>query len=198
MRSEPVSRRAVLVAALAAVSVLVAAFRRRSERAEAAELAPTPACGDQPTPEQTEGPYWTPQSPERSDFSSDQAPGPPMVLSGTVLTTTCAPVAGALVDLWQADGNGVYDNEGYRLRGHVFADSAGGFRFTTVKPGLYPGRTRHFHVKVQAPDGPVLTTQLYFPGEPFNDTDPIYRPELEMAVSDGDPAEGTFTFVVST
>lgn len=196
MRTEPVSRRAVLVAALATVSVLVAAVRRRSGAAEAAELAPTPACGDQPTPEQTEGPYWTPRSPERGDFSSDGAPGPPMVLSGTVLTTTCAPVAGAVVDLWQADGNGVYDNEGYRLRGHVLTDSAGGFRFTTVKPGLYPGRTRHFHVKVQAPGGPVLTTQLYFPGEPFNETDPIYRRELEMAVSDGDPVEGTFTFVV--
>jgi protocatechuate 3,4-dioxygenase beta subunit len=198
VRTEPVSRRAVLVAALATVSVLVAAGRRRSGPAEAAELAPTPACDDQPTPEQTEGPYWTPQSPERSDFSSDGAPGPPMVLSGTVLTTTCAPVAGAVVDLWQADGNGVYDNEGYRLRGHVFTDSAGGFRFVTVKPGLYPGRTRHFHVKVQAPGGPVLTTQLYFPGEPFNDTDPIYRPELEMALRDGEPTEGTFTFVVRT
>lgn len=198
MRSEPVSRRAVLVTALVTVPVLVAVRRQRGRSAEAAELAPTPACDDGPTPEQTEGPYWTPQSPERSDFSSDGAPGPPMVLSGTVLTTTCSPVAGALVDLWQADGNGVYDNEGYRLRGHVFTDSAGGFRFATVKPGLYPGRTRHFHVKVQAPGGPVLTTQLYFPGEPLNDTDPIYRPELEMAVSDGDPTEGTFTFVVRT
>ena len=198
MRSEPVSRRAVLLAVLAAGPVLVAVTRRRNRTAGAADLAPTPACGDQPTPEQTEGPYWTPQSPERSDFSSDQAPGPPMVLSGTVVTTTCAPVSGALVDLWQADGNGVYDNEGYRLRGHVFTDSAGGFRFATVKPGLYPGRTRHFHVKVQAPGGPVLTTQLYFPGEPFNDTDPIYQPELEMAVRDGDPVEGTFTFVVRT
>ena len=66
-------------------------------------------------------------------------------------------------------------------------------------PGLYPGRTRHFHVKVQAPNGPVLTTQLYFPGDPANSRDGIFRPELLMDVRDAsDGKEGIFDFVVET
>lgn len=198
MDNRVITRRAALVAFLGAVPLLVVTGRRRAGAEAAPQLAPTPACDDGPTPEQTEGPFWTPESPERGDFSADGAPGQAMVLSGSVVSTACQPVAGALVDLWQADGAGVYDNAGFRLRGHVFTDASGGFAFRTVKPGLYPGRTRHFHVKVQAPGGPVLTTQLYFPGEPANQADGIYRPELEMTVREGDPVEGTFTFVVRT
>ena len=65
-------------------------------------------------------------------------------------------------------------------------------------PGIYTGRTRHIHVKVQAPDGPVLTTQLYFPGEPDNDRDGIFQPELVLSdVRDrGDTRQGSFTFVL--
>ena len=65
-------------------------------------------------------------------------------------------------------------------------------------PGIYSGRTRHIHVKVQAPDGPVLTTQLYFPGEPDNDRDGIFSPELVLDdVRDtGDARQGSFTFVL--
>ncbi|MGH9000702.1 MAG: hypothetical protein ACRDY7_15085, partial [Acidimicrobiia bacterium] len=149
-----------------------------------------------PTPSQTEGPYFTPGSPERGDLWDYGDMGDPMALSGQVVDTECRTVVRALVDLWQADAAGVYDNEGYRYRGHVFTDSFGRFRFSTVKPGLYPGRTRHFHVKVQAPGGPVLTTQLYFPDEPANATDGLYQPELEMTFPT--PPEGRFTFVVET
>lgn len=206
MPNQPVSRRTLLIAAAAGVPVLFAASRRRAgagavaaDAAPAeATLAPTPACGDGPTPEQIEGPFFTPQSPQRDDFSADGAVGRAMILAGSVVSVACQPVAGALVDLWQADGAGAYDNEGFHLRGHVFTDSAGSYRFRTVAPGLYPGRTRHFHVKVQPPGGPVLTTQLYFPGEPANSADGFYQPELEMDVRDGDPIEGAFTFVVET
>jgi len=147
-------------------------------------LAPTPACddGDDPTPRQTEGPFFTPSSPERSSLREDGMAGTPIALSGVVLTRACRPVAGALVDLWHADDSGAYDNEGFRLRGHQFTDGDGRYRFETIVPGLYPGRTRHFHVKYQAPDQPVLTTQLYFPGEPGNERDRIFRPELLMRV----------------
>ena len=75
---------------------------------------------------------------------------------------------GALVDLWHADDEGDYDNSGFRLRGHQFADGEGRFRFRTIVPAQLSGRTRHFHVKVQPKGGRVLTTQLYFPGEPGN------------------------------
>ena len=148
------------------------------------ELTPTPACddGDDPTPEQTEGPYYTPDTPERKDLLEDGVPGDRLVLTGTVLATDCRPIAKALLDFWQADGEGQYDNDGFRLRGHQFTDGRGRFSLTTVVPGLYPGRTRHIHVKVQRPDGEVLTTQLYFPGEAQNDSDGIFDEALLMDV----------------
>jgi protocatechuate 3,4-dioxygenase beta subunit len=143
-------------------------------------LAPTPACddGDEPTVEQTEGPFFAPDSPERASFLEPGIEGTRLVLAGSVLATDCSPVAGALLDFWHADSQGQYDNEGYRLRGHQFADRRGRYRLATIVPGLYTGRTRHIHVKVQAPGGPVLTTQLYFPGEPRNDSDSIFDPAL--------------------
>jgi protocatechuate 3,4-dioxygenase beta subunit len=168
----------------------------------AGTLAPTPACddGDDPTLAQTEGPYFTPNSPERASLLEAGLGGRRLVVAGTVLTTDCRPVRRALLDFWQADDAGQYDNQGYRLRGHQFSDAEGGWRLETVVPGLYTGRTRHIHVKVQAPDGPVLTTQLYFPGEPANDRDGIFRPELLLAdVRDrGDTRQASFTFVLET
>ena len=194
MAEPSVPRRRVL-AVLGALPLGAALARRAPARAGTATLLePTPACDDHPTPDQTEGPYWTPNSPERSDFTGDGAPGQPMTLTGTVVDTACRPVAGALLDFWHCDGAGNYDTKGYKLRGHQYSDGNGAFRLRTVKPGLYPGRTRHFHVKVRPPGGKVLTTQLYFPGEPGNRTDTIYRPELEMTVAvNGD---ASFTFVV--
>jgi protocatechuate 3,4-dioxygenase beta subunit len=161
----------------------------------AGALPPTPACddGDDPTPEQTEGPYFTPDSPERASLREAGMAGDRLTLAGTVLATDCRPVRRALLDFWQADAGGQYDNQGYRLRGHQFTDAEGRFRLETIVPGLYPGRTRHIHVKVQAPDRPVLTTQLYFPGEAANDSDGIFRQELLLDVAGG---RASFTFVL--
>jgi protocatechuate 3,4-dioxygenase beta subunit len=163
-------------------------------------LAPTPACddGDDPTPAQTEGPYFTPNSPQRASLLEAGMDGQRLVVAGTVLTTDCRPVGRALLDFWQADDAGQYDNQGYRLRGHQFSGADGTWRLETVVPGLYTGRTRHIHVKVQAPDGPVLTTQLYFPGEPENDRDGIFSPDLLLSgVHDTAGARrGSFTFVL--
>jgi protocatechuate 3,4-dioxygenase beta subunit len=193
MSEELVPRRHVL-AGLAALPLAATLVRLAPAGAEQGSLAPTPACDDEPTPEQTEGPYWTPDSPERNDFTGDGAPGDRMTLVGSVVDTACRPLAGTLLDFWQCDGNGTYDNTGHTLRGHLFSDDNGAFGLITVKPGLYPGRTRHFHVKVRPSGGNVLTTQLYFPGETANQADGIYRPELEMTVSpDG---EASFTFVL--
>ena len=108
------------------------------------------------------------------------------------------PIPGALVDFWHCDDAGVYDNEGYTFRGHQFATDDGRFELTTIVPGVYPGRTRHIHVKVQAPNQPILTTQLYFPGEAANARDGIYNPVLELqeyASSDAG-ATGRFNFVL--
>ena len=83
----------------------------------------------------------------------------------------------ALIDFWQCDARGVYDNEGYRFRGHQLTDAKGRYTLFTVVPGLYTGRTKHIHVKVQAPGEPVLTTQLFFPGVAGNASDGIFDTE---------------------
>jgi hypothetical protein len=168
--------------------------------AQAPTLPPTPACPDDDdfTPAQTEGPFYTPNSPERVSLLEPGMAGTAMVLTGQVLSPSCAPITGALVDVWHCDDAGVYDNAGYRLRGHQFTDQQGSYRFETIMPGLYPGRTRHFHVKVQAPNGPVLTTQLYFPDEPGNTSDGIFQPELLLDVREvAGGKTGTFTFVLA-
>jgi protocatechuate 3,4-dioxygenase beta subunit len=164
-----------------------------------ANLPLTPACtdGDAPTPAQTEGPYFTPNSPERTDLVTDGIEGRRIRLTGFALGTSCKPIPGALLDLWHCDADGHYDNRGYRLRGHQFTDAEGRYAFDTIVPALYPGRTRHFHLKVQAPGGDILTTQLYFPGEPGNESDRIFNPALLMRMSAGDGAEtGRYDFVL--
>ncbi len=92
---------------------------------------------------------------------------------------------------------GAYDNTGFRLRGYQLTDSAGRYSLETIVPGLYPGRTRHFHVKVQAANQPVLTTQLYFPGEPRNQADGIFNSKLVMMVRDTASGKAaTFNFIL--
>jgi protocatechuate 3,4-dioxygenase beta subunit len=160
------------------------------------ELAPTPECGADPraTSAQTEGPFFKPKSPLRSDLRSELK-GSPVVVTGLVLTRTCQPIPNALVDLWHADAEGEYDNRGFRGRGHLFTDAEGRYRFITIKPARYTGRTMHYHVKVQAANGPILTTQLYFPGEPGNRRDPLYRRDLELRFVD--EGVGRFDFVLN-
>ncbi len=170
-----------------------------ADRAVAQELPPTPAChdGDAPTVKQTEGPFFKPRSPERGDLREPGLVGRPVALAGTVLTRSCRPVARALVDVWHADDAGDYDNKGFRLRGHVFTDGEGRYAFRTILPGLYPGRTRHYHVKVQAPGQKVLTTQYYFPDEPRNRTDGLFHRALVMRVAeDGDGLAARFDVVL--
>ena len=166
----------------------------------ATSLAPTPACtdDDDPTPEQTEGPFYKSNSPERTDLRTGAGGGTALHLSGTVVTTACQPVNGAKVEFWQADDAGEYDNSGYRLRCHQFTDTQGRYALQTVVPGFYPGRTRHIHVMVQAPNQAVLTTQLYFPGEARNASDGIYRAECLIGIRDTSAGkDGTFTFVLN-
>ena len=161
----------------------------------------TPAChdGDAPTLAETEGPFFKPRSPERADLIEPGIKGRPIELAGQVLDRGCKPLAHALVDLWHADDNGDYDNKGFRLRGHVFTDAEGRYRFRTIVPALYTGRTRHFHVKVQPAGGRLLTTQLYFPDEPMNRRDGLFRSELVMRMGRaGEDLEGRFDFVVAT
>ncbi|MFG3495510.1 carbohydrate-binding protein [Streptomyces sp. NPDC047928] len=193
--------RAALAAGVAAPAVLMGVpALARAVGGSGGALEPTPACddGDDPTPPQMEGPYFKPNSPRRTSLLEPNTPGVRLTVTGYVLGLACRPVTGALLDFWQADVNGAYDNRGFRFRGHQFTDDRGAFTLTTIVPGLYPGRTRHLHVKVQAPGRPVLTTQLYFPGEPRNATDALFDPRLLMTVRDtGGAREASFDFVLN-
>ena len=196
-RPRGTSRRQFLKAA-AGLSALVATARP-ADAVQAQPLRPTPSCpgAAPPTERQTEGPYFKPESPLRASLLEPGVVGTKIVVTGIVLSTSCQPVPRALLDVWHADSNGAYDNAGYRLRGHQFTDDQGRYRLETIVPGNYVGRTRHFHVRVQAPNRPVLTTQLYFPGEAGNGRDPIFNRDLVMRVQDAaDGKMATFDFVL--
>jgi protocatechuate 3,4-dioxygenase beta subunit len=145
-------------------------------------------CGEV-TPRQTEGPFFKPDSPKRGSLIDKDSSAKRIVVTGVVMSAQCKPVANALLDFWHADEAGDYDNRGYRYRGHQFSDAQGRYRLETIVPALYPGRARHIHVKVQAPGRRILTTQIYFAGDPSNQRDGLYRPQLEMR-------SGAFDFVV--
>jgi protocatechuate 3,4-dioxygenase beta subunit len=188
----PTRRRVLFAGALAATGFAL-------DEAMAEPLVPTPQChdGDEPTARQTEGPYFKPSSPQRADLVEAGSQGRLVELRGPVVTRSCRPVGQALVDLWHADERGQYDNAGFRYRGHLFTDADGRYRFRTILPALYPGRTRHYHVKVQAPQQGVLTTQLYFPNEPANRRDGLFRRELVMRMAEaGDGLAAQFDFVL--
>ena len=187
-RTAGVRGRGILAAALVgtvlgAVGVLMSVPARGAER--------------EPTTSQVEGPYYKPNSPLRTSLLEKGMPGTKLVLKGRVLASDGSPIQGARLDFWQADSNGVYDNEGYRLRGHQFADEQGRYSLETVVPGNYAGRTSHIHVKVQAPGRPILTTQLFFPDDPRNRVDWLYKPGLLLQVRDtAGGREAAFDFVL--
>jgi protocatechuate 3,4-dioxygenase beta subunit len=193
-------RSATSAASSAATTTGPAATRTTAAAAaEAGTLPATPACDDhdEPTIPETEGPFYTPDTPRRSNLVTAGVTGVPLLLTGDVVDTSCRPIRGALLDFWQADADGQYDNQGFRLRGHQFADASGRYGLRTIVPGLYPGRTRHIHVKVQRPHGKILTTQLYFPGEPRNRTDQIFDRSLLMHIrSAGSGRRAQFRFVL--
>lgn len=161
-------------------------------------LPATPACGDDPTPPQTSGPFYRLNSPERTSLLEAGLDGSPILLTGQVLSTSCQPIAGAALEFWHTDAQGEYDNAGYRFRGQQLSDAAGRYRLETISPGLYPGRTRHIHVRIKSPEYSTLTTQLYFPDEPLNEDDFLYQPELLLSVDhSGDRPQAQFNFVLT-
>ena len=142
---------------------------------------PLPACVVRPA--QTEGPYFVDGRLSRSDIRSDPAdgiprPGTPLTLSFLVSRIGaggCEPLTGALVDVWQCDGEGVYsgvvdpqfNTEGQKfLRGNQTTDREGRASFLTIYPGWYRGRAVHIHFKIRVPAGAdraaEFTSQVYF------------------------------------
>ena len=149
------------------------------------------------TPREIEGPYFRLGAPPRSNLLE---PGdkPEIVLTGRVLNEKGTPVPNAIVNLWSSDAVGNYDMIGYRYHGFVVTDAAGRYEFTSIIPGCYqPRDAKHFHVKVQGNSSPI-TTQLYVEGEPGNEDDPYYSPELlvRCTVDEQGIKHGSYDFVI--
>lgn len=147
---------------------------------------PTPECGP-PTEDDIEGPFYTPGAPEKSTLVEPGMAGVLLTISGRVTDTDCQPIANAILDVWQADDAGGYDNNGFVLRGIFTTDADGYYEIRSIVPGHYLNgaqyRPAHVHVKASGPGFASLTTQLYFEGDPYNDIDPFIDDALIMPVT---------------
>lgn len=141
--------------------------------AQGVELTPTQACvddDDEETSSFEEGPYYTAHSPQRSNFRQPGHTGQELAVRGRVVDTRCRPIPGAVLDFWQVNEHGVYDNVGYNYRGHQFTRADGTYELLTLLPipyvfaGLW--RAAHIHVKVQGPTTGLLTSQMFFDNDP--------------------------------
>jgi protocatechuate 3,4-dioxygenase beta subunit len=159
---------------------------------------PSSTSVGRPTPGIEEGPYYTAGSPERLKLFEEGIPGDKLTLTGFVFDVRGEPIGHAWLDFWHANGNGEYDNSGYRLRGHQYTDQSGKYFLETVVPGGYSVRTPHIHVKVRAKDrSPILTTQLFVPGLASNRADFLYREDLLMDMRETpEGKKATFNFVL--
>ena len=196
----PSLERRRIVAALPAVSVVVAVPGALalpvSRVARAAQAQSGPAGAEAgarlvASPSQTEGPFY-PRDWEgdvdndlvKVDGEDARALGEVLLLHGRVLDLAGQPIAGATIEIWQCDAQGVYrhprDERGERRRdaafqgrGRTISDAAGRYRFRTIRPVPYGGRTPHIHFRVQPRDREMLVTQMYVFGEPRNARDGV-------------------------
>ena len=193
------TRRSFLIRFLSSAALPVIGNGSAGAQGLPQHLAPTPQCGDddEPTPAQDEGPFFKPNAPLRHDLATDVRGGKRITIAGFVVDEHCRPLPGSLLEIWHADDLGRYDNAGFRLRGHQQIDEQGRWWFNTIIPAAYPGRTRHYHFKVQRPGGQLLTTQLYFPGEPLNRRDRLFDNRLLLQVATAsDGTVGRYDFVL--
>jgi protocatechuate 3,4-dioxygenase beta subunit len=144
-----------------------------------------------PTPAQTAGPFYPPELPLDADNdltrvrgASGVAQGQVTDLTGRLLDLDGRPIRAVRIEIWQCDANGRYrhpDDHGpapdphFQGLGHAVTDADGRYRFRTIRPVPYPGRTPHIHYAVFLPGQPPFTTQLYIAGEPMNQRDFLFR-----------------------
>ncbi len=148
-----------------------------------------PAPARRPTPSQTEGPFYPVSLPKDSDNdllrngSLDYRSGQPAWVEGTVTDLDGRPLAGAQVEIWQCDERGHYHHPGdggradaaFQGFGRAEVGADGRYRFRTIRPVPYSGRTPHIHVKVKLGPRELLTTQLYVAGDAGNARDFLWR-----------------------
>ncbi len=150
-----------------------------------------PAAALPPTPAQTAGPFYPITFPADSDNDlihvagrDGTAKGTVTYVSGRVLDPDARTVSGARVEIWHCDANGRYHyvrddragpplDENFQGYGQTLTDATGDYRFRTIRPVPYPGRTPHIHFAVSAPGSPRFVTQMYVAGEPQNERDGV-------------------------
>ncbi len=175
------------------------------------------------TPRQTAGPFYPRQFPADGDNDlvavkgrSGLAKGELLLLSGAVMDVSGRPLAGARVEIWQCNAFGRYHHPGdgssapldpnFQGWGEFVTEADGGYRFRTIKPVPYPGRTPHIHFRISGRAVPELVTQMYIAGEPGNERDGLYgwlEPSARAAVTvrldrapDGKALAGRFDIVL--
>jgi catechol 1,2-dioxygenase len=166
-----------------------------------------------------EGPYYVPNAPQRAWDGTipmrEDEPGTPLLFTGQVRAVDGTALPGAIIELWHADSLGFYSQFApglpeWNLRGVFVANDEGRFRIETMRPapyqiptdgacgalidaaGWHAWRPAHLHLKVSAPGHELITTQLYFPGDPHNDDDiaGAVKPELLLDPSRREDGEG--------
>lgn len=155
------------------------------------------------TPAQQEGPYYVPGAPFRADIAPGLE-GTPLRVEGYVVDADCQPLAGAVVDVWQAGADGEYDfSDAYLLRGRVETDETGYYVFQTVLPGQYATgansfRPAHIHWKAGLPDAAPFTSQLYFEGDEYNAREGVPAALIVLLTEAADGLEARFDIVLAT
>jgi len=167
-------------------------FLRGAAGLAAAAAVPAWAATDLLTPRQTAGPFYPPEVPLDDDNDLVHVRGQTAVakgeisdLGGRLLDQEGRPLKGMRIEIWQCDANGRYRHPrdpgraaidpGFQGIGHSVTDAQGRYRFLTIKPVPYPGRTPHIHVAVFPEGAEPFVTQLYVAGEPRNADDFLYR-----------------------
>lgn len=175
-----------------------------------------------------EGPYYVPDAPELGAEATlpmrEDEQGTPLLFQGQVTRVGGEPIPGAKVEIWHADAQGFYSQYApgipeWNLRGTVIADAEGRYRIRTLQPapyqiptdgscgkliaaaGWHAWRPAHLHLKVSAPEHQLITTQLYFPGDPHNEDDiaSAVKPELLLDIESaesGDGGQTTYNFAL--
>ena len=152
------------------------------------------------------GPYFRSGAPCRAKISPPMAKGRVLLISGRVWSIkTKKPINGALLDIWQADHEGHYDNDGssrldekeFLYRSQLISREDGFYEFESILPSRYKiakntWRPRHIHYRIKAPGHKELITQLYFKDDPHNKNDKFIHPSLIIPLKDEKGENGTY------
>jgi protocatechuate 3,4-dioxygenase beta subunit len=171
LSSGTLSRREILQKCLALGSIVIASSHPAGALFD--DLEQQEQSARKPTPPNELGPFYKRLAPDTAHLRVPGDPGMPLMVSGQVYNTRGDKIPGAVLELWQTDHLGHYDNEGYRYRAKLIADASANYNFDSVVPGHYPDRVcQHVHYLVTAPGHKPLITQLYFATDPVFEGDP--------------------------